>query len=171
MTTGPAGVVTRRPLGVVHGVLALVYVVVTVWWHARSTFLVTKFASFSDWTDYQAVERASLTSRGFWAGIKPPGYPLLIKVLGEGAGVHWGAIVISTGAWIALALAVAAVVRTRAVSVLGVVVVLGCSLSERIQVWNDLAASESLSISLFVLAFAAGLVLVNPRVNRRAAFG
>ena len=136
-----------RPLGIVHGVLALVYAVATIWWHARSTFLITKFASFSDWVDYQTVARASLTSRGFWAGIKPMGYPLLVKVLGDGVGVHWGAIVLSTGAWIVLALSVAAGLRSSVVSVLGVVVILGCSLSERIQVWSDLAASESLSIS------------------------
>lgn len=153
-------------VGLPHAVLIGAYVVSVLWLHERSTFLANSFEKFSDWSDYQAVARASVVSHGFWSGSKPMGYPLLTKVLGEGSGLHWGAVVISIGAWVALATAVAALLRARWLSVSACALVLGFSLSERVQVWNDLAGSETLSVSLFVLALAAGLVLVNPRIRR-----
>lgn len=156
----------RASVGLPHAVLTGLYVVTVLLLHARSTFLVNSFEKFSDWSDYQAVARESVLSGGFWSGSKPMGYPLLVKVLGEGSALHWGAVAISTAAWVVLSIAVAALLGTRWVSVLACALILSFSLAQRVQVWNDLAGSETLSISLFVLALAAGCVLVNPQLGR-----
>ena len=159
-----AGCLTRRSVGEVHLALVAVYAVFVVWLHARSEFLSTTFGSFSDWSDYREVAHASVWSAGFWTGVKPAGYPLLVKALGEGAALHWAAVLISVVAWSSLALVAVLVVRSRALGVAAMVLVFLLSLGERIQVWNDLAGSESISISLLVLAIAAGLVLVAVRL-------
>jgi hypothetical protein len=165
-------VLRRSPVGLIHLSLVGAYAAFTIWLHARSQFMSVTFGSFSDWTDYRLVARAEPWSTDFWTGVKPAGYPLLVKVLGEGAVLHWAAVVLSIVAWSALSLAVAIVLRNRALAFGGAGLMLAVSLSERIQVWNDLAGSESLSISLLVLAIAAGLVLVapplpSPRAQRR----
>jgi hypothetical protein len=147
-----------------------VYAVVAIGLHARSTFLRTTFGSFSDWTDYRLVTRSSVWSSGFWTGVKPAGYPLLVKVLGEGSALHWSGVLLSVVAWSALALAVALVLRNRWLALSAVALILGLSLSERIQVWNDLAGSETHSLSLLVLALAAGLVLTAAPVASSGAY-
>ena len=149
-----AGCLTRRSVGEAHLALVAVYAVFVVWLHARSEFLSTTFGSFSDWSDYREVAHASVWSAGFWTGVKPAGYPLLVKALGEGAALHWAAVLISVVAWSSLALVAVLVVRSRALGVAAMVLVFLLSLGERIQVWNDLAGSESISISLLVLAIA-----------------
>jgi hypothetical protein len=154
----------RIPLGLLHLGAVGVYTTFAIWLHARSSFVRTTFGTFSDWTDYQTVTRSSPLSSRFWTGVKPAGYPLLVKLLGEGAGLHWAAVVLSILAWSALALSVAMAFRTPWLATAACAFVLALSLSQRIQVWNDLAGSETLSVSLFVLAVAAGLLLTNARL-------
>jgi hypothetical protein len=157
----------RISLGWPHLALVAGYVAVATWLHARSTFVVTTFAKFSDWSDYQTVASSSVLSDGFWTGVKPAGYPLLVKVLGDGWPVHWAAVVLSVVAWSALALSLAMFLSTRWLGVVACAFVLAFSLSERIQVWNDLAGSETLSVSLFVLALAGALVLLDSGSRER----
>jgi cell division protein FtsL len=146
------------------------YAVFTIVLHARSGFPVNAtFGQYkSDWFDYQDIARAGAFSHGFWAGSKPPGYPLVIKLLGRDELVHWSMVTLSIVAWLALAAAVAALVRSRGIAFVAAAVVLGFSLTERVQVWNDLAGSETLSISLLVLALAGALAVVNPRLREMA---
>jgi hypothetical protein len=143
------------------------YAVFAIVLHARSRFPVdARFGQYkSDWFDYQDVARRGALSHDFWAGSKPPGYPLVIKLLGRDELVHWSMVTLSIVAWLLLAAAVAALMRTRGLALVAAAVILGFSLTGRVQVWNDLAGSETLSISLLVLALAAALVVVNPRVR------
>jgi hypothetical protein len=175
--TVPEGVIAghtgaRRHTPLVAAAVAVTYAVATVALHLRSTFLAVSSPLGgngypSDWDQYREVAGAPLSSSDFWAGAKSMGYPLLIKVFGESTALHWATIALSIVAWLALAGATAALFRSRAIALLGAVLLLAVSLSERVQVWNDLTGSEALSTSLFVLAFAAVLVLVNPRLGSR----
>jgi hypothetical protein len=142
------------------------YVVVRVWQAAAATPLYTR-----DSVDYARIARLPIGGT-FASEVKPWGLPLLYKLLpGDLAiSVPIAQLLLSIGAWLALAFAVGRCVEHTKLRRLALVCVLTFSCSAAVAQWDAVLLSESLSLSLFALVLAAGFELVRrPRPVALAA--
>ena len=121
------------------------------------------------WNDtgaYDEVSQRSLTSGRFWMAERPPGVPLVMKLVGDPPSyrfmyVNIGAACVAWG-WLAEELVRAlGAVRLRAVAV-GVAVI-GLSFASEVILWDSQVLSESLAISLLVGVVAAVLEVLRLR--------
>ncbi len=129
---------------------------------------------YFDTLDLRAVARRPLDAAAFWAGARPPGYPLLLRLIGpESRALLALQLALYLAAFIVVAWGLARRCATPWVRVAAFVVVTLGSLSAGWLDWAHAFSTESLSISLFVLP--VGLVLVGavdatrPRWQRVAA--
>jgi hypothetical protein len=110
------------------------------------------------WNDslvYRRIASAPLTSSGFWTGQRPPGVPLLIKVVGSSGGYLMAQAVVAGACWGALAWTVGRLVAPGWRRVVGVWVILAFASAFPVTLWNRSVLSESLSMSLLALVCAA----------------
>ena len=124
-----------------------------------------------DTSAYKALAELSLFDGDFYTGAKPFGTALLWKVLPEDHVRVIGQLLISIGSWLVLAATFARVLRHPVVRLIGFVVVLAFSLVAQVTLWDSLLLSDSLSVSLFALAVAAWLAVVEAPTWRRLAIG
>ena len=114
------------------------------------------------WTDssaYATVAHSSLFSSGFWAGVRPPLIPAIMKLVGDGTGFVVTQAIVSAFAWGLLALALAANLRRGLSQVIGAALVFLFASTEPIALWNNSVLSESIAISSLALVVAAFLWL------------
>jgi hypothetical protein len=117
--------------------------------------------TYADTTSYREVAAKSLFSLDFWAGARAWTLPLLYKIAPDGAsGQAWAQFVVSVVCWSLLATAVARCLRPGLYRYVAFAVVLLFSVALPIIQWDRILISESLSISLTVLAVGAWLELV-----------
>jgi hypothetical protein len=96
-----------------------------------------------------------------WTGTKPWGAAAFYKLIGSSpVTIDAMQVILSTVAWLSLALVFNRLVRTHWLRITAYVIILGFSLAPHVQIWNHIIQSESLSISLFVLILAIWLSLV-----------
>jgi len=159
-TSAPA---QPRPPGV--GVAAIATVLATVGgWCAYASFVVWQGVTGSPlvWQDsyaYASVARSPVSSRGFWAGPRPPLVPLVMKFVSSAQEFTALQSVIAVASWGALAFAVGSVVPLGWRRVLAAWAVLAFATCTPIILWNRSVLSESLSLSLVALLFATGIRL------------
>jgi hypothetical protein len=111
--------------------------------------------SWSDTRSYDALAAKSLLSSGFWAGRKPPGFPLALKILGSHEAVVAFQVAVGVVAWTVLACVVASFVRAGWPRVAALCIVLGFALTQQVAIWDRVMLSESLALSVFALLVAA----------------
>jgi hypothetical protein len=136
---------------------------------AAALFLVMQSTSFfhdelesrlTDSRDYLRLGHQSLWSLDFWAGDRPPGFPLVWKLLDFGdAPLLVLQVVLGAVAWLALGWQVSRLFRHRGVRMLAIAVILLIGLSPQVMLWNGIAGTESLSISLLCLGLALALAI------------
>ncbi len=112
---------------------------------------------WNDSTAYAAVARGPLSSLALWAGQRPPLTPLLIKTVGSEASLPTVQAVIAALAWGILAWTVGRLVSAGWRRVAAVFVILAFASTVPITQWNRSALSESVSMSLLALVFAASI--------------
>lgn len=148
--TGTAGVGRcRRPnrelLAV--GIVAIGYVAARVIPMIGATTII-----LDDTHDYVASSRNGLSTRSFWAGSRPPLYPLLIKLFGRSNTllfVFQASVAIA--AWLALAWLLYTRLHPRVVGTTTALTVLFASLALEVVQWDRVLLTESLTMSLGVL--------------------
>jgi len=109
--------------------------------------------------DFRASAQLPLFSRAFLAGERPFGYPLFLKIAHHERLAVVGQLVISTAAWLLLALLVVRVTNHRYLKIAGAVIVLGLGASFEAIQWDRVVASEALSTACGVGLLAAILWL------------
>lgn len=135
---------------------------ITLLWAGFATLLLLQTLSVSPtvWQDsfsYEAVSKMPLLSSSFWAGMRPPLVPLVMRVVGYGEGFTVFQTVVAAIAWAALVIAVGSYLRSSLHRTIAALVILGFGLSSPIAQWNCEVLSESLAISSLVLLFAGFL--------------
>lgn len=121
-------------------------------------------AIYPDSITYERLAHAPLTGHAFW-NEAPWGLPLFYKLLGvlpvaltrSAPIAQW---VLSSVAWMVLAFVVASFVGNRVLRLVSLALVLGFSLTPLVSQWNAAILTESLSLSVSVLALAALLLLL-----------
>jgi hypothetical protein len=111
--------------------------------------------SWSDTRSYDVQASKSPLSARFWAGRKPPGFPLVLKVIGSHEAVVVFHVAVAIVAWAVLAWVVASFVRGAWPRLLALCLVLGFALTNQIAIWDRVMLSESLALSTFALLVAA----------------
>jgi hypothetical protein len=114
----------------------------------------------TDTPTYEHVSALSLLSTDFWAGARPFTVPLLWKLFGDDHVRIVAHLTLSIVAWLALAAAVAAASKQRAVRRLAFSLFLLFGATTEIILWDPLLLSESVSLSLAALLVAAWIWLV-----------
>ncbi len=134
--------------------------------------------AFRDTYSYVLTAEQPLQSRTFWFSPRTFPVPLMYKLLGMNTGNYTAAdnlravgqaqLWLSVVCWTALALALAAVIRTTWLKPLAFGLVLFFSLSLDVSLWDSLLLSESVSFSFFALQLAAwiGMGLLPTRLRR-----
>lgn len=170
----PAGRAVERarraalaPSGRVSLVLLLTgYVVVRA-----CAFLNLEVAQFSDSAVFLSMVGHAPWARGLLAGPRPPVVPLLYTLAGVDGpggvlGLQWA---LATVAWAALACTAARVLLPRGLRPAGCAILLAFGCATPVALWDGCLLGESVSLSLFALAAAAGLLLCNRFTTLRAA--
>jgi len=123
------------------------------------------------WQDsraYVAVGGHPLWSTAFWAGTYPPLVPLLWKVTGSASGFVVAQALLALLAWGFLSCTVSRVLSTSLGRLATFAVVLGFATVTPVVLWNRSVLSESVSLSLVAILFAAFILLTRrpswPRV-------
>jgi hypothetical protein len=111
--------------------------------------------SWSDTRSYDVQATKSLLSARFWAGRKPPGFPLVLKVIGSHEAVVVFHVVVAIIAWGVLAWVVASFVHAAWPRLIALCLVLGFALTNQVAIWDRVMLSESLALSTFALLVAA----------------
>lgn len=107
----------------------------------------------------------------FWVGVRPFTVPLAYKFLGGNPEtIHLAQTGLSIVAWILLAAAVAAAVRSVAIRIAAFTLVLVLGASKDVVLWDALVLSESISLSLFALLVACVLWALRGGGGRWAVF-
>lgn len=125
---------------------------------------------WADSRDLLATSRSSWTSLGLWAGPRPPGVPVVLKVLG--GDLHRAVVVqagLAAACWAALCASVATVVAGRGRRVAAVAAVLAFSVTTPVTMWDRSVLSESPGLSLLALVVAAGVQLARGVTGWRVA--
>lgn len=147
---------------------------IAVLWGTYATFTVIQalWVAPIQWTDsaaYAAVARSPLFSSSFWAGVRPPLIPLVMKVAGTGTGFIVAQSVVASLAWGLLALALGQHLRRGPAQVVGAAVVFLFAAAEPVALWNNSVLSESMAISSLALVVAAFLWLASDATWVRVA--
>jgi hypothetical protein len=144
----------RREIGI--GIaLALVFVVLRT-----VPFALAQTGRGIDSFDYAAASRLSVFSREFLAGARPFGYPLYMKIVRHNdTAIVVGQLVVSTTAWLLLALMVARATRRPGLRIAGAALVLALGATFEAIEWDRIISSESLSTAFGVGLLAAVLWL------------
>jgi len=102
---------------------------------------------------------------GLWMHTKPWGAAVLYKITGSSpVAIDAAQTAFSALAWLTLAWIFSRFVQSGWLKIALIFVILGCSLTPAVQMWNHIIQSEALSISLMVLILAVwGLLLWNWR--------
>ncbi len=121
---------------------------------------------------YLESAKRAIWSVDQWAGAVPPGYPLLIKLVGS----HWRVLIaaqtaVSTFAWIYLALGVRQMFAVAQVRLVGFALVLATGLAATFQVWDVAIGTESLSLAATAVATGACCHLVVRDAGTRRLHG
>jgi|GEM_PF-2074288 len=154
------------PLHLVYGALLIAYLGVRLGHLQR----VEQVAEFYDTLDYARIAFFPLTDGRFWSGIKPPVIPLQLKLTACNLGVvAFGQTVISTVAWITLAITLARQANSKWVGGMMLIVVLIFSLNAEILAWDTVILSESPALSLTALFVASWFWLVKRQTWPRVA--
>ena len=115
----------------------------------------------ADTTAYTRISTVPISAIDFWAGSRPPAFPLLLKLVAQNynlaAAVQLG---ISIVAWGLLGFMVTRFLRPAWLQVAGFALVLFFSLDRHLASWDFVMMTESLSVSSLALFLAAGLWLL-----------
>ncbi len=151
-TTATPGAPRRAP-GLVVALVAAPLLALLRWWqlHGRAPL------SWQDTGDFAATAEAPWASRALWAGSRPPGVPVLLRLAGSDLSRYVALqAALAVACWTALAASVATVVRGRGRWVAaGAVVALAATTP--VTMWERSVLSESPAQSLLALTVAAGL--------------
>ncbi|HEX6421857.1 MAG TPA: hypothetical protein VFZ79_00145 [Acidimicrobiales bacterium] len=124
---------------------------------------------WADTADFLATADAGWASLELWAGGRPPGTPLLLKLVGRDTSAYTVAqAAIAVACWAALAAAVLRAVGDRVAGLVAALAVVALSVTTPVTMWDRSALSESLALSLLVLVIAAGLRMALAATPRRA---
>ena len=121
---------------------------------------------YPDTTDYLAVE-GNLVER--WAADRPMGLPLLLDAVPSSAWLFVLHAFVGAVVWAFLLYALVSATRTRAARAVVTVMVLWAATSVRVVMWDAIVLTESLSISLLVLAVALAVQWVRTSSRGTAA--
>lgn len=130
-------------------------VAVVVFAALRCWLAIGNPVSWSDTRSYDVQASKSLLSARFWAGRKPPGFPLLLKLLGDHETVVVAQVALSIVAWVLLAWVVASGARVGWPRLVSLGAVLVFALTTPIAIWDRVMLSESLALSFFALLVAS----------------
>jgi hypothetical protein len=117
----------------------------------RSWLAIGRPVSWSDTKSYDVQASKSLLSARFWAGRKPPGFPLLLKLVGSHETVIVVQVALSIVAWALLAWVVASLARAGWPRLVSLVAVLVFAMTTPIAIWDRVMLSESIALSCFAL--------------------
>jgi hypothetical protein len=132
-----------------------------IWLRVQHILRIKAPREFYDTTEFFEIASLPLTSIGFWSAIKPPTFPLLLKLCGMNAECVVSAqLLISILAWGTLALVVAVLLQSFWLKPVGFILILAFSLVQNVILWDALIISESSAISLVVLWLATSLWLL-----------
>lgn len=124
---------------------------------------------WADTTDFLATADAGWASLDLWAGGRPPGTRLLLKLVGGDTTAYTVAqAAIAVACWAALAAAVLRAVGDRVAGLVAALAVVALSVTTPVTMWDRSALSESLALSLLALVAAAGLRMALGATPRRA---
>ena len=124
---------------------------------------------WADTADFLATSEAGWASLELWAGERPPGTAVLLKLVGGDATAYTVVqAAIAVACWAALAASVLAAVRGQVAGPLAALAVVALSLTTPATMWDRSALSESLALSLLALVVAAGLRMALGVTRRRA---
>lgn len=121
----------------------------------RCWLAIGRPVSWSDTRSYDVQASKSLLSARFWAGRKPPGFPLLLKLVGSHETVIVVQVALSIVAWALLAWVVASVARAGWPRLVALCTVLVFAMTTPIAIWDRVMLSESLALSFFALLVAS----------------
>jgi hypothetical protein len=121
----------------------------------RCWLAIGRPVSWSDTKSYDVQASKSLLSARFWAGRKPPGFPLLLKLLGSHDAVIVAQVALSIVAWSLLAWVVASRARSGWPRLASLGAVLVFAMTTPIAIWDRVMLSESLAVSFFALLVAS----------------
>jgi hypothetical protein len=104
---------------------------------------------------YVLVAKQSIFTQEFWAGIRPFTYPLIIKVFNFNLdSLVVGQFILSITAWIWFAFIFSRLLSSHLFRFFSFVFILLFSLSTDVILWDRLAQTESLNISMIVILFS-----------------
>jgi hypothetical protein len=128
---------------------------------ATAAAVLEKPRILADTTAYTRISAQSADQLSFWAGSRPPAFPLLLKIAQQDYNrAATFQLVISILAWGVLALAVSSLLRPSWLQVAGFALLLAFSLDRHIAAWDFVMMTESLSLSSLALFIASGLWLL-----------
>lgn len=129
-----------------------VYFLAYVWW--TSPGFVGVFGN--DAQEYMDASAWSVADHRLWTGLRPPLYPMFVKLLGRSADLTVAAQTsICAIAFSCLAYALARRLRTRPAQVLALLVIPGVSFTTQVSAFGFQILTENPSISILVLVLAA----------------
>jgi hypothetical protein len=114
----------------------------------------------SDTPGYERTAHAAIFSWRFFAGERPFTVPLLYRAVGGDHGRIVAQLVFSTVCWLVLAWAVSRSLKWQRMRPWAALLVLLFSLTAPVIMWDTVLLSESVTISLFALAVALALLVV-----------
>jgi hypothetical protein len=123
--------------------------------------VIEKPRILADTTAYTRISAVPISKLDFWAGSRPPAFPLLLKITGQDYNLAAAVqLCISIVAWGLLALLVSQFLRPAWLQVSGFALILLFSVDRHIASWDFVMMTESLSVSSLALFIAAGLWLL-----------
>ena len=155
--------------------VSMASVVAASGWCAFAAYIVVQARAgppllWNDSAVYRSISTEPLASRALWAGPRPPLVPLVLKVVGSSEAMVTTQAVVAALAWGVLAWTVGGLVPRGWRRVAAGFAVLGFAATVPVTMWNRSVLSESLSLSLLALVFAAFIaVSVRPTWPRIAA--
>ena len=108
-----------------------------------------------DTGSYVQTAKQSIFSQGFWNGIRPFTYPLIIKVFNFNLdSLVVGQFILSISVWIWFAFIFSRLLSSHLLRLFSFVFILLFSLSTDVILWDRLAQTESLNISMIIIFFS-----------------
>ncbi|MBK7166983.1 MAG: hypothetical protein IPH81_17440 [Candidatus Microthrix sp.] len=140
-------------------VAGLAYVLLAAINVARATTYLPagRLPYFSDSLVFLRTGASAPWSLDLWAGTYPFGYPLAIRILGEGVWLHVGQAALAAAAWLWLAREAAASTQRPGLKLVAFGWILGISLAPEVAGQHQLVMTESLSFSALVGLVALAL--------------
>ena len=124
----------------------------------NSQYIREPRVGFGDTNDYFQIASTSIFSSSFWLSVKPPVFPILLKILGQNTKTIstfqlWFSII----CWGLLAFVVASALKIDLLKPFAFSLVLAFSMSEEIIMWDYLILGDSISLSVMAFFLAACL--------------